>query len=381
MMSNQALAEYLEKPVSFREAIVQFPDQFPITPLVASGAADKGIIIAGSAGPGAFATKVDTEGKVLWNYTIGFQDPVSYPMPSHPEFGGVVTMPDGSIFLCGHMGRPRGSSAPTALLAHLDPAGHVLSENLLASPSATGGPDEGGWLQSCIQWGDGLLAMSVGGRVVRPMTPGHLPETESWFRFVRLDAAGNVQWERHIAVAPVDTPGPGDVVLLAVGPDVVLSAAGSLNTELLRISASGDVLAQKKLSGRFLFVRPVVPDGVLQLFGNVANVPQSMAITLDEQLNEIGRVQENHPQDFLMSVAYRMPDRSLVLFGSGIHNRGPRFTSRIVHVDGALQKEQYLEPGPNRSPYRDLGSIWAAAPAGSVGEFVVARSLVLLYRV
>ena len=82
------------------------------------------------------------------------------------------------------------------------------------------------------------------------------------------------------------------------------------------------------------------------------------------------------PREFVVNLAYRLPDRSLVLFGSAVHDHGVSFTSRIVHVDPTLRAAQFLELA--RGPFQDSGFVKAASSAGREGEFVAARGVFTL---
>jgi hypothetical protein len=57
-------------------------------------------------------------------------------------------------------------------------------------------------------------------------------------------------------------------------------------------------------------------------------------LTLDSDLHELQRQEALLP--LTAGLAYRMPDRSLVLLGSELHDIGERYTSQFMHVDPTL---------------------------------------------
>lgn len=373
IMTNSVIAGNLEKPVLEHRALIQTETNSAIDPLVIVKTEDGGFLIAGSIGKfggelgGAIRT--DTQGKILWRYTTDLREKPAVPSMA-PEYRGIVPMPDGSAWLCGNM--PYNSSTyPKGLLTHLDVKGRALDEQLLS-------PIEPGivYLDGCTRWGDDLAII---GHVLRfdkkkPL-PGELPQQPStWYWLIVLDKTGKVKWQKEISTRGFEPAGIEGTVVLSAGPNLLFSMTSNTHpdSELVSINVKGEVQAQKKLDGYFVLIRPVRPDGLLQVFGHLPNNGPHVIITFDERLTEIQTVQGGHPSNFLTRLVYRLPDRSYVIFGSSVHTFGEDYKSAVVHVDSALANERAIDlDGDGLS---DKGSIWAAAPAYQPNEFITARS-------
>jgi hypothetical protein len=213
----------------------------------------------------------------------------------------------------------------------------------------------------------------IRGPLTKVTKEGERPQYKSvnWYWLLLLDAAGNVAWEKQIP--PQDGQPPiGEMVLMASGTSLMFSTSSNQNTDVVRLDETGEVQARKQfVNSRFRLVRPVVPDGVVQLFGRpmLSDSTGVTVLSLDERLEEVSRIQ-GEPTAYLAEIAYRMPDRSLVLFGSAVHSVGERYSTQLVHVDPTLRQAQRLDLPRDR--VQDTGSIWAAAPTRDVGRFVAA---------
>lgn len=350
-----------------REVIISQPRGASLLPNAIARADDGGYIIAGriNAAQAAWAAKTDAQGQVLWQYQTRVRDKL--PIGQGAEFDGVAAMPDGSSYLCGHMPRTPGLFMP-GLLTHLDPAGHVLSERLVI-PLEESGPGVA-YFFDCVRWGDGV---AVVGRLLKFPEKGR---RENLYLVVALGPSGDTKWEKLI---PTTFDAIGDVgpsLVTAKSKLVFCGGRANLGTELFRVSETGELEIRKKLSGQFALVRPVTTDGSLQLYGYPsANAPFT-TITVDDRFEEIRRTDAGRRLDFAAHLVYRMPDQSLVLFGSGIHAYGAQYTSRILYLDATLRSEQSIDL--NRAPFSDSGFVKAALPTGNAGEFVVARNLIKL---
>jgi hypothetical protein len=369
-ISSTAFAQEIAKPKVVREVLLTHQDDV-INPWAVTKTNDGGFVIAGSAGLSAWATKIDGAGNVAWNYVRGLQDNVR----GVAEFRGAVAMPDSTTYLCGWMPRPPGSQAPAAMLTRLDAAGRLISEKFM---TAQGIPD-GGTFADCVRWGDGIAVVGQIGRLVRPAAQGVYPIIERSYRLLTLDAAGNVRWDVQIPIGVrfgAFSVGP----LLAIGDSsLAFSATDNLSSEVVRVSATGMVQKQKQISGAFQLIRPGGSDNAMRLWGRFApKEPAAHSIlTLNNELEEVGKVDQPHAVNCFARVVYRLADQSLALFGSTIEGGGSHFTSVIVHAGADLQSDQSLEPPRIRSPFVDKGSIWAAGPRSADREFVAARSLAL----
>lgn len=344
-----------------REVIIKDESGLLPEPQVISKTEGGGFVIAGSLGR-AWAVKTDAAGKVLWRH---LQDKPLADGGYATTFTGAVSMPDGSTYLCGNMYEPPAGYTPS-LLMHLDAAGHVINEQLFVPQKRS---ERGlGYFDSCIRWGDGIAivghVLHVGGHV-----DGLEPNIDQCYWLFMLDANGKVKWEKQIPT----TSGISRAKSLMVAPDSSLIFVGDEmgETELFRISETGELAATKKLIGSFQFVRSVAPDGILQVYGYVDHL--STAIIFNARFEEVGRAQGTRASDFYANLVFRMPDRSLVLFGRAVHVFGEQFASGIAHVDSTLQSVKKLELV--HAPFYDGGSIDAALPTGKEGEFLTAKKL------
>lgn len=356
----------MKELVLTREVIIKDESGFVPEPHVMSRTDDGGFIIAGSLGR-AWAIKINTAGKVLWR---NLQPPPRADGGYAAVFTGIVAMPDGSTYLCGNMSLPEGYTP--SLLIHLDAAGHLIDEQIFAPQKRS---EHGiSYFDDCVRWGDGVALIGHVHDTKRQASgygAGFLPPiTEQYYWLVMLDAAGKIKWEKQIPTA-FDTIDEAQSILVS-DSSLVLAGYRMGNTELFRISATGELSAKKNpVDGFFAFVRPIVPDGVLQLYGLNQTNKSFESITLDDRFEEIKRVQGDHGLDFGGRFVYRMPDQSLVLFGGELHER---YKSAVAHLDSKLQSVQKIEL-VHGAQFYDGSYIGAAAPTGNDGEFVTVKPL------
>jgi hypothetical protein len=370
VLSAAAADSAMGQPVTLTREIVLDIDADPWTIVAAGG--DSSMIVAGSSGRhDAWAAKFDPQGRRVWNYTIGLQDEIKYPVPDSAQFRGAVSMPDGSAFLCGVMPRPQGSTASSLMLVHLDANGHALSEAFLSPDSRTnpGVQAHGAW--ACVGSGDGVVVLAVVSRVIR--SAGVPPILERFCWVFAVDPTGQIKWQTQIPILLGNGFDPTAIVLASSGPGLIFSASNNEQTELVTMDRSGAVKSHREIPGRFILVRPV--EGTIRLFGKVDN-QQPVVVTLDHSLVEVGRIQGDYPSSFSANVAYNTPGGSIALFGSAVHGGGAAYTSLVVSADHTLKTGQNLELPRARRPFIDGWFIRAAAPIGKAGEFVVARRIV-----
>jgi hypothetical protein len=357
-----------EVAVSHQVILKDEVTHFVLQPNAMARVDDGGFVIAGriNGAQQSWATKTDSEGKVLWRYVTGLRDKLNIGQAA--EFNGIVAMPDGTTYLCGNLPRPPGKYSP-GLLTHLDRMGQVLSERLMFPNEV---PEHGlAYFTDCVRWGEGLAIVGRVEHIVRPALGINLPTSEKFYWLLALDSAGNVKWEKLIPTTfgTIDEVEP---LLVTADNSLVFSGRRIFQTELFRVSVTGDVQAKLLLAGQFRLVRPVVDDGILQVSGYTES-GVSATITLDDGLAEVQRSEGPYPLKFKSRLAYRLPDQSLLLFGSAIRAGGAQFISRIVHVDRTLHAEQSLDLA--HEPFYDNGYVKAAVPTGKHGEFVTAREL------
>lgn len=292
-------------------------------------------------------------------------------------------MPDGSVWL---IGSTIDANARVGLLVHLDRDGKVLAERSIRPPQDS----PSSLLLDCVRWADGVAIVGTTGirkSTSEPSATIGAPKSTqvSWnlaYWVLALDAHGSTAFESVIPTEQETFVIPGGLTLLAAESSLVMSATTNVMTEVLRVGPTGAVEARKQFPTGYLgLVRPVVPDGKLQLLGTFVTAANSapsvvrhqVLITLDEHLAEVHR-QDAQPQ-IGGNVTYRMPDQSLVVFGAETHDIGERYTSQMMHVDPTLQYKRTLSP--RRDTVTDTGMITTAAPLGSSGRFVVVTPAVV----
>ena len=382
LMTMNADAQKIEQLVSGAPMPFSIEREAALHPLAIAPTADEAFIVVGSssATKQAWASKVSAQGKVIWTYLRDLQ---ADDQPSaggrlrlaSPAFSGIVPMPNGEAYLCGHM--PRSSALlPMSFLARLDAKGKVLSERFLAPDQVDNVVSRYG-LDNCTRWADGIAIVGHGEQLSNFDGKRYLNE-RSFFWVIMLDREGNVRWQKQIpTITEKFNLVAEGVSLIPAQSGLVFSATDNVDTEIVRLNTAGEVQAHRKIGGRYLVVHQAGADETVELFGSTSPTSSSSyreVIVLNSGLAEVRRAQGKSPENFVPRVVYRSRDQSLVLFGSTVHLSGERLRSGAVLVNQSLTAQRSL--GFDQEGYFDSGSIWAAAPAKTPGEFIVARSLV-----
>jgi hypothetical protein len=367
--------------ISFRKEIsITLDGDQALNPLVTVRANDDFVVAGNStASRSAWAAKMSPAGDLIWTYTEGLfaADIAAFRGASFsPRFADAVAMPDGSTYLCGSLPRPPAEYAP-GLLVHLDSKGRLLAKYfVLPLMRNTHGIAR---FSSCIRWGDGVAILGDVWHSVRAGEDNAPNPSGPAYWLVIVDGNGQIVTDAQIRpsvdlaafdVGPiVSVPNSGTSILFGVTDNHV--------SEFIRANVHGKVEAVRRLAGRFVIVRPVLADGLLQIYGAFLGDKSQSAkasILLDDRLNTVSQISGAYPSNFATRIAYRMPDRSLVLFGSSVNASATTYHSRIVHEASDLQSASGLDLP--REKIEDAGSIWAAAPASNLGEFAVATMAV-----
>src|SRR5471032_776399 len=110
-----------------------------------------------------WAAKVNAAGKTIWIYKRRSENlPDIYGnLTIEGIYVGAVTMPDGSVYLCGTA--PHYSRQPASgLISHLDPMGNLISETLIHAPTDTAYQSFS--VKACVGSGGGILAVGSDSR-------------------------------------------------------------------------------------------------------------------------------------------------------------------------------------------------------------------------
>ena len=341
-------------------------------------------IYAGEATYGESAVAVQlsanrTDATVLWRYD---RDPkfarmnpygVYFATGLRPAFNGVVSMADGSTFLCGNGPADRGSERP-GLLAHLDQAGRVISEQELWSsnvdvppedrpldPSNTGARSN--TFDTCLAW-DGYV-----GAVGRVLYYPRIGERRGYYWIVAVNPAGKVAWQKLIPqVAPILSE-TAELTSARITPhrNLLFTRHWGGTSEIVLVNPTGELVGSRRLAGYFVAVSSTA-DHEIQVVGGDPK-GRARLLTLDEELKDI-RVQDDLDlRDFVAVSAYRVSDTSLLLLGrdEGAHN----FSSfRYVTKQGTIQKERLIH-----DDLFDEGTIKVSSATQLPDQFIIARSL------
>lgn len=380
MKMNLVQAENIGKIIHKSEIPLRTEREAAILPLAVAIANNGGLIVAGSisATKQGWATKLGADHQVVWTYYRELYDedkPAFANQLVRPTYRGIAPMPDGSVFLCGHMPHPPHSNVPSALLTHLDTNGKVLNERLIA-PQISNINHDSFQFDACTRWGNGIVIIGHEMHIRMPNDINGVGYSTTYWLLV-LDASGRIKWEKQISTLfNTFFPDPRGIMLLATDKGFIFSATDNVNTEVASVNANGELQAQRKFVGRFLLIHPSNPHNPPQIYGSFTSntMPPRVVVTLNEKLEDVQTIQGDKPSDFAASRAFQMPDQSLLLIGANIHSsRGS--TSGVRHVDRLLQTEWSLDID-NKSGFFDAGTIEAGSPTQIPNEFVTARGLV-----
>jgi hypothetical protein len=341
-------------------------------------------IYAGEAAYGESAVAVQlsanhADATVLWRYD---RDPklarinrngVYFGDGFRPVFRGVVSMADGSTFLCGNGSADRGNERP-GLLVHLDNAGRVISEQELLSsivdaspadrlldPSNTGARFN--TFDTCLTWGGHIGAI---GQVV------YFPRTEerrTYYWIVAIDFTGKIVWQKLIPQVEPILNGTAELTSARITPhrNLLFTRHWANATEILLVGPTGELVASRRLGGYFVAVSSTA-DHEIQVVGGYPK-EEARLITLDEELKDV-RAQDNLDlRDFVAVSAYRASNASMLLLG---RDEGNRNFSSFRYVTKQLTVQQ------RRLAHDDLfdeGTIRVSAATPHPNQIIIARSV------
>jgi hypothetical protein len=329
----------------------------PVEPRVITQAHDGGYVIAGT-NSRAWATRVDSEGKVQWRHEAHVTE------RRGGEYTGAAVLLDDSTILCGYQEVLTDTLHKTAgLLTHIDKAGRVIDERLIEPND--GKPHGFSHLNACVLVGDDVVVFGDSNGSERQW-----PVSFGWI--LTLDAKGKVKQEKFSPVTISHTTHP--ILRVMADRNIIFntgispSESGMLDAvRVVRLNTDGVIKAQTIIPGPAIQVVPTVPDTVIRL---VPSSPRTgKIITLDAQLNLTGQL--NGQVELIISKrAYYLPDRSLVLFG-GQEYHGNSFTASIARISPDLSKKSVLIIEPALAS----DAIVDAVPTGVPGEFATIRSV------
>jgi hypothetical protein len=351
-----------------------------LEPLAIKQAFNGDFVIAGDvrASQQAWATRINPEGKVLWAYYLGFDDAdkikFSHTVAAHPEFRGIVSKPNGDVYLCGSMSHASGD-APTSLLVHLDSDGKLLQKRFIPGPPMKIGADVLSvryYFDDCMDWNDGIAIIGRGTYFSKSASE-NIPRQRHLYWLVVLDSDGAIKWQKQIPTLANDFALlPGEISLTTMGKNLVIVATNNVDTEIALLEASGEIKARTNLKGRFILIREENSKETLQLLGPSSNTGLSREVYFfNENLEQVKHIRGSHPKNFVPIRAYRGVDQSIVVFGASVHSFGERYRTSVASVDPLLQSEKLMDM--DDSKFSDGGWIRAVSSTKDYGQFAIAR--------
>jgi hypothetical protein len=280
-------------------------------------------------------------------------------------------MPDGSTFLCGDMPHQPGETASTALITHLGKAGTVISEQLVEINGSDAKKTSYSFV-SCTRLQEGFVALAYEHHIPGP---GEAGISGSSFVLVQFGKNGRATWTRHFE--PIE-PGfnPATTTVQRLGQSLAVTSTDNNSTEIATFTLEGDVISRKSLALPYIAIRGDEAADQLEIFGpsTIGGADDTLkhVFTFDSHLRETSRQSGSAPTRFAPNVIYRMPDQSLIFFGSQVKLIEGSVTSGIRHVNKDLTKEETIRV--DQEGFSDSGSIWAAAPTSNPKQFAVART-------
>jgi hypothetical protein len=359
-------------------------------PIAIARANDNGFLITDTGRHEAVARLTDADGNVKWRYGESLLDPPWNP-GSGPKYYSAVAMPDGSSFVCGWMPRhdvgfrtdKGGHDHYFPLLTHLDKDGKLIKDQILNPKRNTDGVDAFD-LRACARSSDGIIAVGT----ARQVTPNPAPAADTFsikefYWFVSFDANGALKWETFEPMSQGNTPPsnyieiPPDYItplqMTADGGFVFAAQRTPVGTEVLSIGSKGEVRARTVVAtGFFTLVRSTNGDPDLQLISH--GTTSTTLIALDKNLHETKRLTEaGEPGN--TNTAYRLPDQSLILFGSSVASEHPTLSrASIAKLDATLRNKQLL-PFPSNHDALSFG-VNDALSTATPGEFASIRRVI-----
>lgn len=353
----------LPAPSVSREQLIPMPT---VVKAEVAEATAGSFIVAGTNAFAAWARKFSVDGETLWEYTSGAVSK-GYP-PRIPDYLGIAPMPDGSTFLCGKLPHDPGTTESSALLTHVDAKGKRLDETIVSPRRQTGNQVRYSVFESCLASGANVILQGVVLRAADGSAPGHA--TQSYW-FVATDEKGRIVWQQEVPVRPFHVDRGN--TLLQIGQQFFFSNTNNQQTELLRLSTSGELLGRITLGGAFHLVRNVHGEPRVELWG--ANRGQGQLLRFTDELKETGRITGSVPEAMSTSLAFELPDGTLCLFGSNVHSVGQRIRPVVTRVDAALRTVQTFEPSWNSTNV--IVDLPAVALLNSKGDFISATGVAL----
>jgi hypothetical protein len=317
-----------------------------VAPYSITGAANGDLIVAGADNVGtyhAWATRVSKSGEPIWEYLDGPEDAWTDYSKNSQQFYSAAELRNGNTLLCG-IKRGAENRKLVAFLVRVAADGKLIDERIL-QPAHAGMPIGG---IRCLSSKDGVAVMSW---------LAVLPHGIGWF--MRLDADGNVLWEKfgeqysNLDVMPADNGG-------------LFMIRGN---EVIKIDAEGNLLTRHSLpDGSQTFLHPAGPPTQVRISTMFSTLK---TVIIDFDLNLKGPLHTTHLDNIGTNRGLNSGDGIATLFGNrfvGYFNQPTAGVARVYKNGG--YKVFVLDPR------FQSGWFYDAVPTDSSGhEFATVRDL------
>jgi hypothetical protein len=303
-------------------------------------------VVAGSTGIGdfrAWATRVDRDGKRLWEYVDGGPGAWEDLNGRGQRFYGAVDLPNQETLLCGI--KSDADNSLIGFLVRVRRDGSIIDQRRL-TPGRRG--DVVGLV--CTRWADGIAV--VGAITGRPAGIGWL---------VKLDAQGNIAWEKFDKYY-----GYGGAIQAPAGNLILIGGSGA-DDSIVKIDPDGEVLARHlRPDGESLLVNPPTPRPGVRMGVMLLDSLETEVVDFDDSLR--GPSHAKKLENAGIKKCLELDDGTVVLFGGQFHNSATTASIAVLQPDGTSSAYP-IEPA-NHSPW-----IIDAVPSGADGEFATVRQV------
>jgi hypothetical protein len=322
---------------------------------------DGGLVVAGNLGGHGWATRIGPTGAVAWRYP--FAHPAASDIPGNSSYAGVVQLPDDSTLLCG---KSEVRNRTTGLLTHISATGTLLTQDTLDSQ-----PDDNSFgmndIRYCEPYGSGAVAVGIGWPAGTDQTSGLPP-----LRLVFVDSQGRRTAEHFLGTKGIlnDVFSDGqDVILVFIGGTRDAKGKDVVATHLLRVDASGSVMAERAVIGGGFYLRPTTPQNkAMSLF--LEPYGKSRLKTVGAAFEDVSEI--NGPAaNFFPTHSFVSGDGSIVICGNSQYRNENSSSASITWVSPTLRERQVFMFGPTFTAFK----VGAAIPSGRAGEFIAARGI------
>jgi hypothetical protein len=326
-----------------------------VTPRAIAQAHNGDLIVAGSLGGPAWATRIRPEGMIIWRNVL--RSDAAVQSATRSSYVGAVQLPDDSTLLCGSISI---NHEGFSLVTHVSKTGDALDQQQFKpSDKAFDFSD----IRHCIPYRRGAVAIGI----VRGVGP---ERSKASYRIVIFDSQAHRIAEHVVSIPGIlrdEVPDGQDLVFLVEGAGHDSNGNQIVTTGLVRFDYSGAAVMDRTLAGGGYFVHAK---------DSQSNISVLVEPTSGLELHTVGAKFEDlavvsGPLDELIpSWVGGLPDGSIVSFGQsrvGINS----YTGSITWRGPTLSAKQVVMFEPLFANF----SVDAVIFAGRPGEFIAARGV------